>query len=62
MIINESRRAAILEILQNGPKTAYKISLEMREFCSTGTVLRRLYELKAAKKVKDFGGLWILKP
>ena len=59
MVINQARRKEILEILKDGPATAYKISLEMPGFCSTGTALRRLHELKAAGKVADFGDLWV---
>lgn len=57
-IVNEDRRNDILEILKDGPKTAYKISLEMPGFFSTGTTLCRLRELQAAKRIKSFGDLW----
>lgn len=58
--INQTRRNDILEILKDGPKTAYKISLKMPAFYSTGTTLCRLRELQAAKKVTNFGDLWEL--
>lgn len=58
LIDNEDRRNDILEILRNGPKTAYKISLEMPVVYATGTTLCRLRELQAAKKIKSFGDLW----
>jgi len=58
--LNQTRRNDILEILKDGPKTAYKISLKMPVFYSTGTTLYRLRELQAAKKVANFGGLWEL--
>jgi len=56
--LNQTRRNDILEILKDGPKTAYKISLEMPGFFSTGTTLCRLRELQAAKRIKSFGDLW----
>jgi predicted transcriptional regulator len=56
--INEIRRNDILEILKDGPKTAYEISLKMPVFYSTGTTLYRLRELQAAKRVTNFGDLW----
>ncbi|MEG4290601.1 hypothetical protein Q5692_18980 [Microcoleus sp. C2C3] len=63
--LNKIRKNDILEILKDGPKTAYKISLEMPEVCSQSTVLCHLYELKyelkAAGRVKNFGGLWKVK-
>ena len=58
--LNQTRRNDILEILKDGPKTAYKISLEMPGFFSTGTTLCRLRELHAAKRIKSFGDLWEL--
>ncbi|MEG4287019.1 hypothetical protein QUB68_28335 [Microcoleus sp. A006_D1] len=58
--INQTRRNDILEILKDGPKTAYKISLEMPGFYSTGTTLCRLRELQAAGKITNFGDLWEL--
>ena len=58
--INQTRRDDILEILKDGPKTAYKISLKMPGFCSTGTTICRLRELQAAGKVTNFGDLWQL--
>jgi len=58
--LNQTRRNDILEILKDGPKTAYKISLEMPGFFSTGTTLCRLRELQAAKRIKSFGDLWEL--
>jgi len=58
--LNQTRRDDILEILKDGPKTAYKISLEMPGFFSTGTTLCRLRELQAAKRIKSFGDLWEL--
>lgn len=60
MAINEARRDDILEILKDGPKTAYKISLKMPGFCSTGTTICRLHELQVAGKVTSFGDLWQL--
>lgn len=60
LMIDESRRNDILEILKGGPKTAYKISLKMPGFYSTGTTLCRLRELQAAGKVKSFGDSWEL--
>jgi hypothetical protein len=59
--INETRRNDILKILRDGPKTAYKISLKMPGFYSTGTTLCRLRELQTAGKVTNFGDLWELK-
>ena len=58
--INQTRRDDILEILKDGPKTAYKISLKMPGFCSTGTVICHLRELQAAEKTTSFGDLWEL--
>jgi predicted transcriptional regulator len=59
--LNETRRNDILEILKDGPKTPYKISLKMPVFYSTGTTMRRLRELQAAGKVTNFGDLWEIK-
>ncbi|MCC3513871.1 MAG: hypothetical protein JGK29_34325 [Microcoleus sp. PH2017_17_BER_D_A] len=59
--INEIRRKDILEILKDGPKTAYKISLKMPGFYSTGTTMCRLRELQAAGKVTNFGDVWEIK-
>ena len=56
--LNQIRRNDILEILKDGPKTAYKISLKMPVFYSTGTTLYRLRQLQAAKRVTNFGDLW----
>lgn len=59
-IVNKDRRNDILEILKDGPKTAYKISLKMPTFYSTGTTLCRLRELQAAGKITNFGDLWVI--
>lgn len=59
--VNETRRNDILEILKDGPKTAYKISLKMPGFYSTGTTMCRLRELQAAGKVTVFGDVWEIK-
>jgi hypothetical protein len=59
--INKTRRNDILEILRDGPKTAYKISLKMPGFYSTGTTMCRLRELQTAGKVINFGDLWEIK-
>lgn len=58
--INQTRRNDILEILKDSPKTAYKISLKMPGYYSTGTTLCRLRELQAAGKIANFGDLWEL--
>lgn len=62
MAVNETRRNDILEILKDGPRTAYKISLKMPGFYSTGTTMCRLRELQAAGKVTVFGDVWEINP